>query len=98
MQRPVGEEHAELSGARVELQSPSPFVGSMVVVAAHRDQIVDVRRSVVLVPLEEVMDLAAVKAPVAVADGTCAVHRTLRSPLSGCGVARAATDVERHAV
>ncbi len=52
MQCPIGEEHAEMSGARVELQSPSPFVGSMVVEAAGRDQVVQIGRPVVLIPFE----------------------------------------------
>ena len=56
MQRPVGQEHAEMSGARVELQSPSPFVGSMVVKAADRDQIVQIGGPVVLIPFEQVVE------------------------------------------
>ena len=86
-----------MSGARIELQSPSPFVGSMVMEAADRDQIVQIGGPVVLIPFEQVVDLAVVEPPIALADGAGAVHRPQRSPLSGCGVTSAASDVEGHA-
>ena len=43
MEGSVGEPDGELSGARVELQSPSTFVGSVVVVAAQGEEVVEVR-------------------------------------------------------
>ena len=98
MKRAVGEEHVELSGARIELQSPSSFVGTVMVVRAQRQQVVEISGAVVFVPLEQMVDLAPIESSVAVANRTGAIHRAKCSPLGRRGVAGAASDVEWHAV
>ncbi|MGB3736032.1 MAG: hypothetical protein WA964_13835, partial [Ilumatobacter sp.] len=60
----IGEGDGELSGARVELQSPSTFVCSVVMEAAQRQQILEVGRSQVI-PYEEMMDVALVEVGIA---------------------------------
>ena len=70
----VGEEHGELSGVRVELELPSAFVGSVVVVGADGEQVVEVGGAVVFVPFGEVVYFGVVEAGLAAVDGAGAVH------------------------
>ena len=72
----VGEVDGELSGVRVELESPSTFVGSVVVVGADGEQVVEVGWSVVFVPLGEVVYLGLVEAGFAASHSAGSVHRS----------------------
>ena len=89
--------NGEFAGARIELQSPSPLVGSMVVKAARRQEIDEIRRSQ-LVPFDEVMDVAPIEGAVASVDCARGVHRTERRALCACRETTRAGDVERLVV
>ena len=97
VQGAVGEGDGELSGARVELQSPSTFVDSMMMEAAQWQQVGEVGVAEV-VPLEEVMDVAHIEVSVAAIDRTGAIHRPQRGALGVGGQPSGPSDVEGHAV
>ncbi len=80
MECAVREPDGELSGARVELQSPSPLVGLVMVEAAQREQVVEIGEPV-RVPFEEVMNVAPIEMTITSVDGTGAIHRVKRGPL-----------------
>ena len=77
---------------------PSAFVESVVMVRAHRDEVLEVGGSSVLGPFEDVVDLAPVERCVTGVDHTRAVHGAQRGALCGGGEAAGASDVEGLAV
>ena len=80
-----------------EVELPAAFVDDMVMPGTQRDQILEIGQAAEL-PRKDVVDLAAVEHHVAAVEGTAAIHRLERSPLSSVGVADLTAHVERSAV
>ena len=61
VQGAVGVPDREFAGVGVELVSPSPLMETVVVVGADRDQMIQIRRPLIVCPFQRVMHLAPIK-------------------------------------
>ena len=77
----------------VELEMPAAFVHEMVVTAADRDQVDQIRRSA-MTPPHDVVDLAVVEVDVAARDATGPVERPESSALGSVGQPGGAPEVQ----